>query len=346
MPRKQRVPRAPEPVDSDSDLDRSLYQPLTEPGEGGVNGSSLTWAGKRACVIVAVIVTGIIAAAVVTWQVTPVHNRANVYACRQTYLWPSELGCPATSECRSRRPELSNTTDFHRADIGWDYPLLGYHNAHRVEAMSQEDVWDIFRLPARIVTTYLFLEDRLERSVSVHLRDKHQVREKLPKDIFVPIAHICCLTKEELSRVKPAVHKWTSGRNFSTHLDFTHVECWQESETNVENSLVADLTSQKHLHKLNKELTTQLLRHNVPIIIRRPEQMKYRIPLVGFYTRHAVTSIRPMLAPIAAAIDDVNRAFELNMQITDKPTVAYGKEMNIDGHSHVSRHLRGKQFGA
>lgn len=332
MPRKGRSKRQQEPVDSDSDLDRSLYQPLAGEGnsidEGPIDGAG-TWASRGACIIVVVLFAGVAAIASVTWGIIPDHHRTNVYACRKTHLYPSRLACPTTSECRHRRPFLSKKTQFHRVDVGWNFPLLGIHNVHRVEAMEDEKVAKLFRLPPRVVRTFLYIEDRLENSVSTRLRDIHQVREKLPKDIRVPISHLCCLTKEEMMRTGPAVKAWTESRNFSTHLDFTHVECWQESSFNVENSLIADLTSQRHLLELNHELSQWLVRANVPVIVRRVEQLKFRIPLVGFYTRYSKNSIRPMLRSIADSVADVNRAFELNMQIERDPTVAYGNEMTL-----------------
>lgn len=331
MPRKGRSKRQQEPVDSDSDLDRSLYQPLA--GEGGAGGGqsdgAVSWAGRGACIIVVVIFAGVAAIASVTWGIIPDHHRTNVYACRKTHLYPSRLACPDSSECRRRRPFLSKDTRFHRVDVGWNYPLLGIHNAHQVEAMKDSEVARLFNLPPRVVRTFLYIEDRLENSVSTRLRDIHQVREKLPRDIRVPIAHLCCLTKEEMEKTGPAVKAWTESRNFSTHLDFTHVECWQESPYNVENSLIADLTTRKHLFQLNHELSQWLVRGNVPVIVRREEQLRFRIPLVGFYTRNSKNSIRPMLRSIADSVADVNRAFELNMQINKDPSVAYGDEMTM-----------------
>lgn len=330
MPRQQhrRVPND-DIIDSDSDLDRSLYQPLTD-GERFLGADGDTSSGTRTAVIVAVIVAGIVAIASVWWSGIPDHHRSSFYACRKTHLYPSELACPSTTECRRRRPYLPKNTDFHRVDVGWDYPLLGYHNAHRVGEMTDNKIRHLFNVAPRVIKTFLFIEDHLESSVSAHLRDVHQVREKLPRDIRVPIAHLCCLTKSEMLKTKPAVEEWTMNRkNFSLHLDFTHVECWQETDSNVENSLVGGPDTQKHLYDLNLELARKLVVSGVPIYVRRTEQMKFRIPLVGFYTRSKSKSIRPLLRGIADSVQDVNRLFQLNMHITKEPTVAYGKEMTI-----------------
>jgi len=328
MPRQQhrRVPND-EIIDSDSDLDRSLYQPLTD-GERFLVSDSDRWSGRRASIIVAVIVFGIVALASVMWSGIPDHHRTSFYACRKTHLYPSELACPSTTECRKRRPYLPTNTEFHRVDVGWDFPLLGYHNSHRVGEMPDNKIRHFFKVAPRVIKTFLFIEDHLETSVSAHLRDVHQVRENLPKDIRIPIAHLCCLTKKEMQQTKPAVERWTAQRktNFSLHLDFTHVECWQESDSNVENSLVGGPDTQKHLWDLNLDLNRFLVVSNVPVYVRRTEQMKFRIPLVGFYTRSG-KSIRPLLQGIADSVQDVNRLFELNIHITKNPTVAYGKEM-------------------
>eukprot|EP00171_Calliarthron_tuberculosum_P015529 IDg15529t1 len=167
-------------MDSDSDLDRSVYQPLAD-GEGYVaTASQPRW---RSSVAAVVFVLGIATSATVVWNVMPESVRTRQYTCKRTHLYPSTRGCPSMAICRTKRPDLPVNAKMHRADVGWRFPLMQSPDGTNKTIAPG--------LPVRVTNTFTRLENRLKREVSTRARTAHA---RVQRDITVPLAHFCCLT--------------------------------------------------------------------------------------------------------------------------------------------------------
>lgn len=227
-------------------------------------------------------------------------------------------------ECFAMRRGLANHTQLHRIDVGWRFALHGIHDVATVDA--QYNLNSLVGLPTRVVRVFIGLEDRLEHAISIRTRDTHNVRERLRRDISLPLAHLCCLTATELVRTRVAVDNWVKQVKFKLPLELTHVSCWREQHDAVRNGIIVDNTSQLRLLRLNHALTTAVVAAGVPIFIDRSQQMRFHIPLIAFYTKNN-NSIEPLLDDMSRGITDINRNIDINLHIDTAPHVWEADEL-------------------
>eukprot|EP00434_Breviolum_minutum_P024540 symbB.v1.2.021675.t1/scaffold1887.1/size97121/2 len=198
----------------------------------------------------------------------------------KTKIFPFRTGCPEI--CHDLRVAAGSTLEDTYFRTGTLWSLSGrqlFQNTSDMEKKIRAE-----SLPEPFGNAFDSVEAEIMRELRElpfsleHVMFFHQQRAP-----HVSLSYDCCFTKEEAMNFQLIFRRWLGQTRFNLHLHFTHLECWLERFNSLTIVAMVDPAAQIQLLRWNHELNQELLRHGIPVLVHREEQMPFHMTVLGVY---------------------------------------------------------------
>jgi len=197
----------------------------------------------------------------------------------KTKIFPFRTGCPEI--CHDLRVAAGSTLEdtYFRTGTLWSLSGRQLWNTSDMEKKIRAE-----SLPEPFGNAFDSVEAEIMRELRElpfsleHVMFFHQQRAP-----HVSLSYDCCFTKEEAMNFQLIFRRWLGQTRFNLHLHFTHLECWLERFNSLTIVAMVDPAAQIQLLRWNHELNQELLRHGIPVLVHREEQMPFHMTVLGVY---------------------------------------------------------------
>lgn len=245
--------------------------------------------------------------------------------CAQSKFYPYKTGCPTSGHCEKLRPGVKKGTEFLRVAIGWRVgALYGLHDHERVFMKSEERLRK--RLPGvepDVIRNYVQLEDGLEMNAP------QGIESRLQEYFQFELPGVCCVTRDEMWRLRQAVKKFASVHNTTFPVTFNEPKCYHERVNSVKNVILADRKTKEILGRMYEQLADGLKATGIPMVIKKKEQLPFHMTVLEFHGKRR-KSIGMQLRGLAQLLQKQteNADISIDFKVHGKPFLTTVEKLN------------------